>query len=245
MTLVLTPVCRWSGNDLSQKWHTTPTQAAAAPSLASLPPVALCLVDSLGRPLSLPPMSNNTATTTTAPQNNLSFSDAEMVSAPNANTTVFSSKTTGSGNSGTAGSGAGADFRTSFTADTPYYTSYVENEMSQLATLHETLLDISARAKTFGKCGALMAEATRRLSLACRLQPTNTSQSSGGNHNNSNGNNNNNSGGNGSDRETEQQHRQKIVQERREAVGEDMGVVLETLGEVCVRVCLCVLLFCH
>ena len=62
--------------------------------------------------------------------------------------------------------------RTSFTAESPYFTSYVETEMRQVQILSQTLQDISARAKTFGKCGALMAEATRRLALACRLRPS-------------------------------------------------------------------------
>ena len=60
----------------------------------------------------------------------------------------------------------------SFTADSPYFSSYIDTEMQSLNVLHDTVKDISARAKTFGKCGALMAEATRRLSQACRLQPS-------------------------------------------------------------------------
>ncbi|KAI2500952.1 Arf-like protein [Fragilaria crotonensis] len=117
--------------------------------------------------------------------------------------------------------------RTSFTADSPYYTSYVETEMRQVQVLSQTLQEISARAKTFGKCGALMAEATRRLALACRLKPSNPNNI---NNNNSNQNTNNNAyddedGKNGGDED-------KVVKERQEAVGEEMMVVLSTLGEV-------------
>lgn len=130
--------------------------------------------------------------------------------------------------------------RTSFTADSPYYTSYVETEMRQVQVLSQTLQEISARAKTFGKCGALMAEATRRLALACRLKPSNPNNI---NNNNSNHNSNNNAyddedGKNGGDED-------KVVKERQEAVGEEMMVVLSTLGEVCIIfVCLHVIVFC-
>ena len=87
--------------------------------------------------------------------------------------------------------------------------------MRQLRCLNETLTDVSNRAKTFGKCGALMAEATRRLSLACRLQPAGAGSASGDEMD-----------------ETKAEREKKLLQERREAVGEDMGMVLSTLGEV-------------
>lgn len=107
--------------------------------------------------------------------------------------------------------------RTSFTADSPYYTSYVETEMKQVHVLSETLRDISGRAKTFGKCGALMAEATRRLALSCRLKPPKKQKQ-------------------GEDQDEEDSIGSKddgrILRERQEAVGEEMMVVLKTLGEV-------------
>ena len=130
--------------------------------------------------------------------------------------------------------------RTSFTADSPYYTSYVETEMRQVQVLSQTLQEISARAKTFGKCGALMAEATRRLALACRLKPSSPNNISNNNNNNSNQNNNNNAyddedGKSGGDEAID-----KVVKERQEAVGEEMMVVLSTLGEVGIDcACLC------
>mmetsp|Transcript_22058 Transcript_22058/g.32847 ORF Transcript_22058/g.32847 Transcript_22058/m.32847 type:complete len:869 (-) Transcript_22058:3744-6350(-) len=130
----------------------------------------------------------------------VSFNDAEMVKAPEAPTRP------------TAAEFSSKDARTSFTADSPYYTSYVEQEMRQLQVLSETLRDISARAKTFGKCGALMAEATRRMALACRLKPSTVP---------------------GDEEEEARQDREDtIVSERREAVGDDMATVLFTLGEV-------------
>ena len=43
---------------------------------------------------------------------------------------------------------------------------------SLLSVLTVTLREISTRARTFGKCGVFMAEATSRLSDACRLNPS-------------------------------------------------------------------------
>jgi len=105
--------------------------------------------------------------------------------------------------------------RTSFTADSPYYTSYVETEMRQIHVLSETLRDISGRAKTFGKCGALMAEATRRLALSCRLKPPKQPQAQ--------------QDGEEPDQPEEET---QVLSERQEAVGEEMMTVLKTLGEV-------------
>jgi hypothetical protein len=113
-----------------------------------------------------------------------------------------------------------SDARTSFsfTADSPYYTSYVEKEMRQVETLSETLKDISARAKTFSKYGALMAESTRRLSSACRLERQTT---------NTNG---------GSDDEGDEfkqkDEEERGIQERKQAVGEEMTSILTLLAEV-------------
>lgn len=103
--------------------------------------------------------------------------------------------------------------RVSFTADSPYFTSYVDKEMRSLDVLTETLHDISSRAKTFGKCGALMAEATRRLSQACKLQTsTNLEDDS-------------------IDEELREKEREAMA-ERKESVGEEMGSVLDVLGSI-------------
>lgn len=107
---------------------------------------------------------------------------------------------------------------TSFTADSPYYTSFCEKEMRQVTILSETLKEISNRAKTFGKCGALMAESTRRLSSACRLEkqtPLSGSDDEGD-----------------VEAKTEKEFREQ--QERKQAIGQDMSSVLQLLAEVSV-----------
>ncbi len=101
----------------------------------------------------------------------------------------------------------------SFTADSPYFSSYVDKEMNSLVTLTETLNDISARAKTFGKCGALMAEATRRLSQACKLQSNSYIDD-------------------GTVDEDLKEKERVAMAERKESVGEEMGYVLSVLGSV-------------
>lgn len=101
----------------------------------------------------------------------------------------------------------------SFTADSPYFSSYVDKEMNSLVTLTETLNDISARAKTFGKCGALMAEATRRLSQACKLQSNSYTDD-------------------GTIDEDLKEKERVAMAERKESVGEEMGHVLSVLGSV-------------
>lgn len=68
------------------------------------------------------------------------------------------------------GGSGGTEPQNSFSADSPYYESYVENEIRNMAVLHDTLHDIAARTKTFSKCGNLMSESTRRLALSCRLR---------------------------------------------------------------------------
>jgi hypothetical protein len=100
-------------------------------------------------------------------------------------------------------------------------------KMRQVQVLSQTLQEISARAKTFGKCGALMAEATRRLALACRLKPSSPSSSAAG-------------GGGGPDDDDAKPNatsdtQDKILKERQDAVGEEMMMVLSTLGEVRTR----------
>lgn len=152
------------------------------------------------------PTSSLTAPNSRMQSNDLSFSDAEIVVPPPEPPARVMSNNVSIGGSKEA--------RTSFTADSPYYTSYVEQEMRQLQVLSETLRDISARAKTFGKCGALMAEATRRLALSCRFKASTPGSAD-------------------EDEETRQDREDKIAMERHEAVGDEMGTVLFTLGGVC------------
>lgn len=84
--------------------------------------------------------------------------------------------------------------------------------MRALNTLTDTLRDISARAKTFGKCGALMSEATRRLSQACKLEvPVDED------------------GGEDSER---MEKERTLMKDRRKSVGDDMANVLGILGQI-------------
>lgn len=112
----------------------------------------------------------------------------------------------------------------SFTSSSPYLSSYVSREMRNLHILTDTLRDISARARTFGKCGALMAEATRRLSCACRLGSMDKSAEStvrpsgedrGSVHDSIT-----------SDVSTEEERL------RKESIGEEMTMTLGLLGEI-------------
>lgn len=62
----------------------------------------------------------------------------------------------------------------SLTADSPYYTAHVDSQLRDLNIFAETLREISSKAKHVGKCGILMSEATKRLSSACKMQPSKT-----------------------------------------------------------------------
>jgi hypothetical protein len=108
----------------------------------------------------------------------------------------------------------------SFLADSPYFNAFVENDTNSLSVLIETLQDISTRTKTFSKCGALMAESTRRLASACRLERENdfTEDMS----------------------ELERAQREaKLSKERRRALGNEMADLLQLLGEVSLRFFIC------
>jgi hypothetical protein len=106
-----------------------------------------------------------------------------------------------------------ANVQNSFSANSPYFSSYVENEMRSMNIMNETLKDIAARTKTFGKCGALMSESTRRLALACRLRRPYTVEDE-------------------KDAEELERHQEMEVAERRRAVGEDMASLLAVMSEV-------------
>lgn len=108
----------------------------------------------------------------------------------------------------------GIDVENSFSADSPYFSSYVENELRSMNIMNDTLRDIAGRTKTFGKCGALMSEATRRLALACKLRrPLSPEEEKD------------------SDAHSER-IREFQVLERRRAVGEDMSSLLGVMSEV-------------
>lgn len=118
----------------------------------------------------------------------------------------------------------------SFTSDSPYLQSYIDREMRNLIVLTDTLRDISARARTFGKCGALMAEATRRLSSACRLNPPTTGAS--GNSGTSGAGGGLRKSDSGEDMTVGYDEQMRVMQERKESVGDEMASVLSVLGEV-------------
>lgn len=101
----------------------------------------------------------------------------------------------------------------SFLADSPYFNAFVDNDVKSLSTLIETLHDISARTKTFAKCGALMAESTRRLAYSCHLKRDNdlSEDMSEG---------------------EKKYHQEKLAKERRRALGNEMADLLQLLGEV-------------
>lgn len=110
-----------------------------------------------------------------------------------------------------------ANVQNSFSADSPYFSSYVENEMNSMHVMHQTLNDIAARTKTFGKCGALMAESTRRLALSCRLRQGRTEEEG--------------------DRDDADRRQEAEVAERRRAVGEDLASLLGVMSDVSPNVC--------
>jgi hypothetical protein len=110
--------------------------------------------------------------------------------------------------------------RTSFTADSPYFTSFCDGEIKSLGTLSNSLRDISARTNTFCRTGALMSEAMQRLANSCKLRPErNLSQDHP---------------------DEERREREDDVLQRRHAVGEEMAMLLQLLGEVSYSVCLIV-----
>jgi len=111
----------------------------------------------------------------------------------------------------------------SFTADSPYFTAYVDKEMKNLNVLSDTLRDISSKAKTFGKCGAVMSEAARQLSLSCKLQSFQNANYKGDPYDA-------NGVGNGTSSLSDKD--KQIYAERKSSVGEEMAGVLSVLGNV-------------
>lgn len=120
--------------------------------------------------------------------------------------------------------------QTSFTADSPYFTAYVDKEMKNLNVLTTTLRDISNKAKTFGKCGVLMSEATRRLSSACKLQPN--SHKDNGNGEDGNSGSNSSSGNQMLDESQMDAKTRNMFEAKKKSVGSDMVGVLQVLGRV-------------
>ena len=101
----------------------------------------------------------------------------------------------------------------SFSADSPYFDSHVENEIRHIAIMHDTLHDIASRTKTFGKCGSLMSEATRRLAVACRLRRPYTTEDD-------------------KDIADREALEREDIEDRRRALGEEMASLLGVMAEV-------------
>ncbi|GKY98419.1 hypothetical protein MPSEU_000799400 [Mayamaea pseudoterrestris] len=100
--------------------------------------------------------------------------------------------------------------RTSFTADSPYFSSFCEKEIQSLTVLSDALKEISTRTKTYVQNGVNMVEATRRLAASCRLKRELSSEADM------------------EDRENEE----TAFQLRKQAVGEEMVTLLAMLGSV-------------
>ena len=57
----------------------------------------------------------------------------------------------------------------SFTADSPYYNSFIESSMNRLETLTASILAISTAAKKFKKDGDILSSSTQALASSCRV----------------------------------------------------------------------------
>jgi hypothetical protein len=107
----------------------------------------------------------------------------------------------------------GTEAQNSFSADSPYFSSYVDSELRSMSVMHDTLRDLAGRTKTFGKCGALMSESTRRLAMSCRLRRPYMAEDE-------------------KEMEIQEQQMERDVTERRHALGEDMAGLLSVMAEV-------------
>jgi hypothetical protein len=105
--------------------------------------------------------------------------------------------------------------RTSFTADTPYFDAFVSSELQSFNVLTETLNGIAAHTRAFVKQGAVMSDVAKRLSLACKLRSTDVSDDDTADSD-----------------EVAANLEEELVQQRRNAIGEEMAGILELLGEV-------------
>ena len=106
--------------------------------------------------------------------------------------------------------------RTSFTADSPYFDAFVNSEVQSFNVLAETLNGIAAHTRAFVKQSAIMCDVAKRLSLACKLRSGDVSDEDTADN-----------GGVTANLEEE------LIQQRRNAIGEEMTGILELLGEVC------------
>jgi Putative GTPase activating protein for Arf/PH domain len=103
--------------------------------------------------------------------------------------------------------------RTNFTAESPYFTSYCQAEVKNLKILSDTLVDITAKTRTFCKTGLLMSDASRRLAMSCKLRNIENTES-------------------GDEDSESEQRAEQIVEEKRQAVGKEMSTMLNLLGNM-------------
>ena len=112
--------------------------------------------------------------------------------------------------------------RNSFTAESPYFTSFCDSEVESLALLTDTMRDITSRTRTFSKTGVLMSEATRRLALSCKLRQDSYEE-----------------------KENPVSFQERMKDKRQKAVGQEMTTLLGQLGEVRRRMALLKFIFEH
>ena len=115
--------------------------------------------------------------------------------------------------------------RNSFTADSPYFNAFCDNEVKQLHTLSDSLREIATRTQTLTRTGLVMSEAAQRLAASCKFQSLVASGTAAeGNNTNAD--------------ETEEEKQARLAAARalretkRQAVGEEMASFLEVLGDV-------------
>lgn len=109
--------------------------------------------------------------------------------------------------------------KSSFTADSPYYSAYVDKEVQSLSMLSNTLDDIVQKARYFGECGREMAEATRNLSISCKLEQPSPDFTGG-------------MSGDPEQDAYEISMEKMFLRQRKESVGPEMATSLKLLGDV-------------
>lgn len=106
--------------------------------------------------------------------------------------------------------------RNSFTADSPYFTAFCDNEVKQLHVLSDSLREIANRTQTLTKTGMIMSEAAQRLAASCKFHVPSVAPED----------------------ETPEQKEERLAAVRqhrlmrKQAVGDEMASFLEILGDV-------------
>ena len=58
----------------------------------------------------------------------------------------------------------------SFTADSPYYATYISTQQSRLEILSSSMDGIARATRAFNEAGRSMSEATHKLAESCRVE---------------------------------------------------------------------------